>query len=337
MTTTYKVDTVPDNLMMYYPSDSRFITKNIFKNKIANIATGTPDYNADMTYVEFTPIDKAKVGDGSFAFNGRNSVIQLPRISLYPNTMQGITISFFFKLTKVQKPNSCLFEFSNSAKNEYISLDTMGNFKIVTATSDKDTTYKIPGFDKYENVNKDKYLDDSWHHILLSINFKENNTTNTCPNKLSTTWLIYIDNILINYYDCGNSFSRFPNVTNYTINLDSNYIGKSNINNSFIIGQISDFRLYKIAIVNPSDILKLYNCSSVCSEKVVADVTIAPQTTKPIVKPIIIQDVLYTNPFEGFDIQNKNKWQHHIKIMNISIGLFFSVGYFYLLFSKMRK
>ena len=291
------VDTIPDNLILYYPFDTNCISgsNGVSTFKVANVASGRRVYDATMSGGEIETMEKDyKIGDGSAAFNGKSFITVQPN---FVDVSGGITISFFFNIPSDQRDGSGNIIFNN--KNSYffimngmISMDCSGNLNV------GNSVITINNFDNYRNGK--------WHHFAWVLSKYK-------------IWFVFIDGAVVVYETVTAPYPIFG------INNKNNlYIGQG------MYGFIDDFRVYSVPLY-PNDIVQL--------QTVTNSFTFTTISTEPptLYDSIIAQQmkyektIAYNNLFiESFTpIFRKN--EKKIRIINLSVGILISIGYFYFL------
>jgi len=318
-----RIDVVPENLIAYYPFDTELmqgVNDTYNKINIANIASGRPIYEGSMENGVISLSDY-RVGNSSVELNYNTILnITIPSYTDTPATLGPLvttppavntkvfSLSFFFNIRGINNQNlpSYIFKISTESGkklNPNISLDTSGNLKYTININTY--SYDITGFAGY--------LDGQWHHLVLSLTGKI---------------IIFIDTELIELKN--NKDYKYENYSTKILTVGQN-----------INGNIDDLRIYN-KILKYKDVLKLYN--STTSYTIEYPSTQRPnslQNANSLQKVIEgSNNVSIDNPFSkqsfttmyGHDVQSTT-----MKIMNISIGILFSIGYLYYTIKQMNK
>ena len=155
--------------------------------------------------------------------------VQIPTFST-GNT--GLSFSIWFKSTSLTSTWGRLFDFGNGAASDniimFLNAENLG--LSVYVGSDADQLYNII----------DSMEDGLWRHVVWTLD----------P---SGTWVVYENGVQLwssqgRYYP--KAMARFDN-----------YLGKSNWNDPFFDGSISDFRMYSY-VLSVADVKSLYSSSA---------------------------------------------------------------------------
>lgn len=209
---------------------------NSFSNStIFNLASGNNINDARMKYIDdnnnindqlnLIYDNKQPIGNGCLNLKN-NSYIE---INKFITKMDGITFSFWCKINNYESSVQ-IFDFGNgNGKNNIL----FGIYNNTISAS----VYTNNGNSELINFNTININNNMWIHIVWILD----------PLLI---WKFYINNVLINII----RQQKYPE----NIIRKLNYIGKSNMTDSFLNGSICDFRMYN-SILTDNEISALYN------------------------------------------------------------------------------
>ena len=208
------------NNLLYKLSTYYSFNNNTIQNLyVANLGNYNIVYDALLSKLINIDTSGMKIESGCLTLNYNNQeYLTLPN-NLTDNN--GLTFAFWFKANNTPL-NSRIFELSNGFYDK-IYFGIYNNYICCGVYNDI--------FQDYYNFYTVNVNDNKWRHVvwILQTNY---------------TWLIYVDNVLVN----TNINSLYPNAKLRTVN----YIGK------YFNGSIDDFRIYNRCLDN-TDINNLYN------------------------------------------------------------------------------
>jgi hypothetical protein len=208
------------DLLYHYSFSKKFS----YNKTIYNISNIDDLYNGTASNDNLISYNEEPVNDECINFYSNNDYVIIPP---FQYNFINCTISIWFKSDESGNW-ARIFDFGNGPGKDNILLAILNNCLTCNVYNSPTT----PNFTiSNKNVN-----DNIWHHIVWSIN----------NDGLS---VFYLDGIQVSQNNVGP-----PN----NVMRNNNYLGKSNWNDPFLNGSLSDFRIYRRVLTN-NEILALYN------------------------------------------------------------------------------